>query len=72
VSPKEKMRRRAEQRAEREPGLAYSLGICMLVGMEEIAQSERFQGGELCNTYHTHFPMPDGVEWELELRKKGA
>lgn len=69
TSPKERFRARAAARSQAEPGLTWTLGCIMLVGMEELAFHERVAGGELQNTYHTHFTLDDG-EWELELRKK--
>ena len=47
-----------------------SLGVVLRVGMDEIANMERFAGVGLDNVYITHFPMPDGQEWEIELRKR--
>lgn len=47
-----------------------ALGVILRVGMAEVAEMERFAGTDLDHVYNTHFPMPDGQEWEVQLRKR--
>ncbi len=63
-------RQRAESFAVREPQLTTSLGLIVLMGMEEIAFMEIIAGDRLLHTYSTHFPMPDGQTWDLKLSKR--
>ncbi len=62
----------AMARANADPGLAHSLGVVMLTGFGFIARAEKFTGPQIVNTYHTHFPMPDGSEWEMTLKRRIA
>jgi hypothetical protein len=66
---KERAREKARKMIAEDPELGAQLGQIVLQSMLSITQQEMLTG---CggNTYHTHFPMPDGVEWELVLTKK--
>lgn len=51
--------------------LHQSLAQIILHGMARVDRILRFTGpNEIEHTYITHFPMPDGREWELSLRLK--
>lgn len=69
---KRNARKLAEEFAAREPELTRTLGIILIMGMEEIRSVEKFAGTELAHTYRTHFPMGDGQMWHLTLAKEEA
>ncbi len=50
--------------------LVIGLGVVVMIGVQEVTRFQRWSGDEIRHTYNTCFPMPDGQEWELTLRKK--
>lgn len=69
---KEGRLRRAIRHADADPDLIQQLGIAVLVGMYAVEDAERFTGLDTVeNTYRTHFPTPDGREWELTVKPRG-
>lgn len=48
-----------------------ALGIVLAEGMERVTQIEQVVGTEgFDHKYVTSFPMPDGSEWEIEVKRK--
>jgi len=57
--------------ADTDAPLIWELGKIVLHGMREVEAAERFTGTDaIQNTYCTHFPLPDGREWEIEMRPR--
>lgn len=53
-----------------DPALLISLGKCVLHGIKQVQQHERFVPHETIGfTYSTHFPMSDDTEWELTIER---
>lgn len=52
--------------------LTVELGVVLRQAMHRILDRERFTGPDVDVAYTTNFPMPDGTEWEVEVRRKKA
>ena len=63
---------KANERAQAEEGLAYTLGLIVLVGMLELEAVRAFTGDGLEHVYKTSFTMDDGHDWELRLTRLEA
>ena len=53
------------------PDLVSQLGKIVAAGMGRVDDADRFvDPAVIRNTYVTHFPMPDGREWELTITRR--
>lgn len=53
--------------------IAAELAKIVVDGMNRVLAADLFAGSEeIENVFHTHFPMPDGREWELVLKRRRA
>ena len=49
--------------------MSFQLAMILLYGMEAIKRHVLLTGPDLIHSYTTHFPMPDGQIWKVQLTK---
>jgi hypothetical protein len=65
----------AAPKSKAEVALAVQLGTVLRHGMNEVDRMDSFTRGEpvdghtVENAYRTHFPMADGREWEITVKR---